>query len=80
MFFLAFRADAMADVRLGMLIKDVLTESAVDSFIGDSTGMCMGFTEYKNLETAIRTEVKMHEGQHAVGVLTHWGVTLPMID
>lgn len=52
----------------------------VSSGLSSNQALRMGFSYYKNLETAIRSEIQMHEGQHAVGVLTHGGVTLPIID
>jgi nickel-dependent lactate racemase len=60
-------------------IRERVKICLVSSGLTASDANRIGFTYYKTIGEAIRTELEGHGSEQRVGVLTHGGVTLPLI-
>jgi hypothetical protein len=60
-------------------IKKRIRIAVVSSGLDPADGERMGFTSYESIEAALRGEVAGRGGKTSVGVLTHGGVSLPLV-
>ncbi|MEM7344284.1 MAG: lactate racemase domain-containing protein, partial [Chloroflexota bacterium] len=60
-------------------MKERINFAIVSTGLGQADASAMGFAYYETVEAAITETVKHYSGSNIIGVLTHAGVTLPLI-
>jgi nickel-dependent lactate racemase len=60
-------------------LKKRIRMAVVSSGLNPSDGARMGFTYYENIEAALRGELEGSGNRTSVGILTHGGVSLPLV-